>query len=456
MIRIKNKDYLINNRAPGNTRKARTIALNSLEYVLNAVDAAKLLKSKVKISNNQLYAEPYCFDLGKYQHLYVIGGGKAAASMAVALEEILADRITRGLVNIPNGTKLKTNKIELHEASHPIPDESGVTGTRRMMEIIENTSEDDLVIVLISGGGSSLIPLPRNISLQDKRELTDKLLKSGARIDEINAVRKHLSYVKGGWLAKKACPATILNLIISDVVGDSLESIASGPTVPDSTTFADAHRILERYDLWKSAPPSIRRLICDGEKGIIPETPKADDVCFEKVHSLILGNCRFAAIAAIEFLKSEGLNTLLLTSSLEGEAKTVGRIMSSIAAEVDLSGNPIHKPAAIVLSGETVVTVRGKGRGGRNQELALSAAPKLKNSSVVIASLSTDGVDGPTDAAGAIVDGKTLDCADHLKLDPDDFLADNDSYSFFSKLGDLIFTGPTGTNVNDISLIIIL
>ncbi len=458
MIKIRNKDYLISNRESSNTCKARAIALNSLEYVLNAIDATKLLKSKVKISNNQLHAGSYCFDLSKFQNIYVIGGGKAAASMAVALEELLGNRITKGSVNIPYGTKLKTKRIDLHEANHPIPDESGVLGTRCMMEIIENTNENDLIIVLVSGGGSSLMPLPRdNISLQDKRELTNRLLKSGAGIGEINAVRKHLSCIKGGWLAKKAYPATILNLIISDVVGDSLESIASGPTVPDSTTFADADRILKQYDLWKTAPLSIRRLICDGEKGVVAETPKPDDVCFRNVHSIILGNCRTAAIAAVEFLKSKGLNTLLLTSSLEGEAKIVGKILSSIAMEVSSTDNPLSKPAAIVLSGETVVTVRGKGCGGRNQELALSAALKLHNCiCAVLASLSTDGVDGPTDAAGAIVDSETIECANRLSLNPDDFLADNDSYNFFYKLGDLIVTGPTGTNVNDISLIIIL
>jgi glycerate-2-kinase len=294
------------------------------------------------------------------------------------------------------------------------------------------------------------------VSLQDKRELTEKLLKSGARINEINAVRKHLSCFKGGWLAQKAYPATILNLIVSDVVGDPLESIASGPTVPDSTTFADAHKILQRYGLWKNASSSIRRLISEGEKGLVPETPKTGDVCFEKVYSVVLGNCRSAAVAAVEFLKSERLNTLLLTSTLEGEARTVGTVLSSIAREIAASNNPVMKPAGIVLSGETVVTVRGKGCGGRNQELALSAALKLQNVEAVIASLSTDGVDGPTDAAGAIVDGKTIVRAKRLRLNSEEFLAENDSYSFFSKLDDLVVTGVTGTNVNDISLIILL
>lgn len=458
MIRITNKAKLISNGETRRIRKARTIALNSLEHALNAVDAAELVKSKVIMQNHQLHAGKYSFDLNKFQNIYVVGGGKAAGSMAVALEELLGKRITKGFVNVPHGTKHETSIIELHEASHPIPDEAGVAGTQRMMDIVENPDEDNLVIVLISGGGSSLMPLPRDgVSLQDKRELTEKLLKSGARIGEINAVRKHLSCFKGGWLAQKAYPATILNLIVSDVVGDSLESIASGPTVPDSTTFSDAHRILQRYDLWKNASSSIRRLIFEGEKSLVPETPKTDDACFEKVYSVVLGNCRSAAVAAVEFLKSERLNTLLLTSALEGEARTVGTVLSSIAMEIAASSNPVMKPAGIVLSGETVVTVLGKGCGGRNQELALSAALRLQSlEDVVIASLSTDGVDGPTDAAGAIVDGKTIVRAKRLSLNPEEFLVENDSHSFFSKLEDLIVTGATGTNVNDISLIILL
>jgi glycerate-2-kinase len=327
-----------------------------------------------------------------------------------------------------------------------------------MLEIAEKANGDDLVIVLISGGGSSLMPLPREgVLLRDKQEITDRLLKSGANITEINTVRKHLSCFKGGWLAKAAYPATILNLVISDVVGDSLESIASGPTVPDSTTFIDARRVLQRYDLWEKTPESVRGLISEGEKGSLEETPKADDACFEKVNSVVLGNCRSATLAALQHLQSEGLNALLLSSSLEGEAKAAGTLLSSVVKEIAASGNPVAKPAGIVVGGETVVTVRGKGSGGRNQELALSAALGLQGvEGAVVASVSTDGVDGPTDAAGAIVDEQTVNRAKRLGLDPVQFLAENDSYSFFTKLGDLIVTGPTGTNVNDISLIIVV
>lgn len=302
------------------------------------------------------------------------------------------------------------------------------------------------------------MPLPRgDISLKDKQELTSALLKSSATVSEVNTVRKHISDFKGGWLAKKGYPATILNLILSDVVGDALDSIASGPTVPDSTTFVDARKVLEKHGLWENAPSSVRKVLSDGEKGLIAETPKAGDAAFEKVYSVIVGNNRSASLAACKYLKSERLNTLLLTATLEGEARYVGTVLASVALEILASGNPVPKPAGIIAGGETTVTVNGKGLGGRNQELSLSAALKLKGvDAVVIASLSTDGVDGPTDAAGAIVDGKTLARAARLGLNPEEYLVENDSYHFFSKLGGLIVTGPTGTNVNDISVIIIL
>ncbi|MDH5460472.1 MAG: DUF4147 domain-containing protein, partial [Candidatus Bathyarchaeota archaeon] len=233
--------------------------------------------------------------------------------------------------------------------------------------------------------------------------------------------------------------------------------IASGPTVPDSTTFSDAIKVLKKYCLWDKAPACIRKVLSDGEKALIPETPKADDEAFKKVYNIVVGNNRFASLAACEHLKSAGLNTLLLTSTMEGEARHVGVMLASIAREVFMSRNPVPKPAGIVAGGETTVTVTGKGLGGRNQEIALAASLKLSSmNGVAVASLSTDGVDGPTDAAGAIIDGKTLTRAAKMKLNPEEFLAENDSYNFFSRLGDLIFTGPTGTNVNDVSVIVVL
>jgi len=458
MITIKNKEQLIENGESPLNRKARVLALRSLEHALNTVDSKQIMKSKVALRKSSLNVDGYTFDLKKFKRIYVVGGGKASGSMAEALEQILDKHITKGLVNVPHGSKHKTEIIKLHGASHPVPDEAGVDGTHRMLGIAEEAREDDLVICLISGGGSSLMPLPRGkISIVDKKEITDALLKCGATINEINTVRKHISDFKGGWLAKKAYPATILNLILSDVVGDPLDFIASGPTVPDSTTFGDATKILKKYGLWDKTPVFIKEVLSDGEKGVIQETPKIDDEAFKKVFNVIVGNNRSASLAACKQLNTEGLNTLLLTATLEGEARHVGVMLASIAREISLSGNPVSRPAGIVAGGETTVTVTGKGLGGRNQELTLAAAPKIKGvDGVVVASVSTDGVDGPTDAAGAIVDGKTLARAARAGLAPEEYLAENDSYRFFSKLGDLVFTGLTGTNVNDISIIVAL
>ncbi|HYB68840.1 MAG TPA: glycerate kinase [Candidatus Acidoferrales bacterium] len=458
MVAIRNKEQLVKNGKTTLDRRARELALGSLEAALNAVDPKKIIESKVVLKDCTLKVDDYSFDVREFKNIYVIGGGKASGSMAEALEQVLDSRITDGLVNVLHENRNETRIIKLHGANHPVPDEAGVEGTRRMLEIAEGATADDLIVCLISGGGSSLMPLPRgDITLADKRQVTDALLKSGATINEVNTVRKHISDFKGGWLAKKAYPATILNLILSDVIGDPLDFIASGPTVPDSTTFSEAIGVLKKYDLWANAPSSIRKLLLDGEKGLVPETPKAGDEAFKKVYSFVLGNNRFATQAACEGLKSAGLNTLMLTAMMEGEARQVGIVLASIAREASVSGNPVPKPAGMVAGGETTVFVVGKGMGGRNQEIALAAAIKLEGlDGVAVASLSTDGVDGPTDAAGAVIDGQSLARAREVGLAPEKFLAENDSYHFFSKLGDLIFTGPTGTNVNDVSVIVIL
>jgi glycerate 2-kinase len=456
MIQIRNKEKLIENGDTHLIRNCRALTLQCLEQAVNAVEPKQLIKTKMKMENNILKFEGHTFDLRKFKHVYVVGGGKAGGKMAQAIEEILGKHVTAGVVNIPYGTSQKTDVIQLHEANHPVPDEAGVAGTFRILAIAEQAKKDDLVICLISGGGSSLMPLPHEgILLKDKQALTNALLKSGAAITEINTVRKHLSAFKGGWLAKKAYPATLLNLVLSDVMGDPLDSIASGPTVPDTSTFEDAKRILGKYDLWLHAPSSIRKIILKGSKGLILETPKADDLAFQKVYNVIIGNSRTASQAAIDCLRVEGLNTLLLSDILEGEAREAGEALAKFASEIFVRNLSTVKHIGIVAGGETTVTVTGKGFGGRNQELALSAALNLKDcEECVIASFNTDGVDGPTDAAGAIVDGYTLRRAKQLGLDPQKFLENNDSYNFFLKLGDLIYTKMTGTNVNDLVVIV--
>lgn len=364
MVIVKNSEQLIKNGETNLEKRARELALKSLEAAIKAVNPKSIIKSKLRLKGSILHVDGHTFDLRRFKNIYVVGGGKASGSMAETLEEVLGDKITSGLVNVPKENKHQTSIIKFHKASHPIPDESGVEGTRKMLEIAEKASGDELIICLISGGGSSLMPMPRGeITIADKRQITEDLLKCGATINEINTVRKHISEFKGGWLAKKAYPATILNLILSDVLGDPLDFIASGPTVPDSTTFSDAIKVLKKYGLWDKAPESIKKVLTDGEKGFIPETPKADDEAFKRVFNVVIGNNRAASLAACETLKSEGLNTLLLTSLLEGEARHVGTVLASLAREVLASGNPVQKPAGIVAGGETTVTVTGKGRG---------------------------------------------------------------------------------------------
>ncbi len=458
MLKIMNKMDLVEIAKSRLDKKARETALDALEAALEAADPKKIIKSQVLVKNSLFVVGQSKFDLTKFREVYVVGGGKASGKMAETIESILGSRITTGIVNVPyKSGPHKTHRIKLQEASHPIPDELGVEGVRNMLDIVSRAEEKDLIICLISGGGSSLMPMPRgNISLDDKKLVTEVLLKSGATINEINTVRKHISEFKGGWLAKKAYPATIVNLILSDVIGDPLDFIASGPTVPDSTTFGDAVEILKRYKLWIKIPSSIKIILRKGQKALIPETPKKGDPAFRKVHNIIVGNNHSAALGASKSLLKAGFQSLLITSMLEGESRHVGTVLASIAKEIEASGNPLPKPCGVVAGGETTVTVVGKGKGGRNQEIALSAASKISGmDGVVIASISTDGIDGPTDAAGALIDGSTLNRSKSKRLDVKAFLAKNDSYSLFSKLDDLIFTGLTGTNVNDISLIVV-
>ncbi len=459
MAKIKNSGQLFKNARSPPDRKARELAIKALDAALDAVDPDAIIKSRVKAQGRLLKIADLSFNLNDFKNIYVVGGGKASGCMAMALEEVLGDYLKEGVVNVPYACpSYPTEKVRLQRANHPIPDLAGVEGARNMLDLVGHAKENDLIISLISGGGSSLMPQPaKGVSLQDMGKITDALLKSGATIREINTVRKHISGLKGGWLAKKAYPATVVNLILSDVVGDPLDSIASGPTVADPTTFQDAIEILQHHKLWREAPASVKKVLLDGQNGLVPETPKPGDKVFEKVHNIVVGNTMTAAGAAYKILKNSGLNVLLLTSCLEGQAKDVGTILASVANEIVTSGNPVSRPAAIVAGGETTVAVVGKGKGGRNQEIALGAALKvIDTDGVVVASLSTDGVDGPTDAAGAVVDGKTLLRAHDLKLDPRRSLAENDSYAFFSKLGDLIFTGPTGTNVCDVSIVVAL
>ncbi|RMD94735.1 MAG: glycerate kinase [Calditrichaeota bacterium] len=424
---------------------------------LKAVDPKAAVHKFVRREDNKLLVDEKIYPLDEFRNIYVVGGGKAGASMALAIEEILADRITNGLINVKYGHLEKLRFVKINEANHPVPDEAGFQGAQRIMNLVKKAGEKDLVICLISGGGSALLPLPvEGITLQEKQELTGKLLACGASINEINAVRKHISKIKGGQLAREVYPATLITLILSDVIGDPLDVIASGPTFPDSSTFEDAQEILRRYHLWDTIPESIRNHIEKGLRGEIPETPKEGEPIFEKTQNVIVANNIQAVEAAAVKAKILGYCTLILSTFIEGETKDVARVHAAIAKEIIHHGNPIRSPACIISGGETTVTLNDHGKGGRNQEFVLAAALDIVDlPSVVILSAGTDGTDGPTDAAGAICDGKTVNRALSLKMDPRVYLQHHNAYPFFEKLGDLLITGPTNTNVMDIRIVLV-
>lgn len=455
---IKNAERLIKNGSTPKLMRLRREALDLLEAALEAADPRRAVEEALKVEGRRLIAGEYEFNLDIYNRILIIGGGKASGMMAEALERKLGPLIEKGVVIIPRGVKgmFRLKRIKTMGASHPLPDERCVRAVGEMLKLLEDVDEETLILALISGGGSSLMTHPaEDVELEDLREISSRLMLAGARINELNAVRKHLSAIKGGRLAAKAYPATIVSLILSDVVGDPLDTIASGPTSPDTSTFRDAVEALERYDLWREAPPSVKMRLEAGLRGEVEETPKPGDPLFERVYNVVVANNYTAASSALRRAKALGYNSLLLSTRIEGESRIIGQLYASLAQEAASSGHPINPPAAIIAGGETTVTVRGSGKGGRNQELALASSLGLKGLEAVVASIATDGVDGPTDAAGALVDGFTLERAEAKGLDPLDYLERNDSYSFFKAIGDLIETSPTGTNVNDITVIML-
>jgi glycerate 2-kinase len=459
--------------APWGTAVTRILAA-----ALGAVDPAAAVHRHLHRDGDVLCAGDQTYDLRAYERVFVVGTGKAGAPMAHAAAELLGDRLAGGVVVVkgyddapklqiaerPEGTRVQIEEPNLQStiynlqfvaAGHPIPDERGVAGARRIAQLLEQATERDLVIALISGGGSALLTLPaEGIELAELQALTSILLRCGANINEINTLRKHLDQVKGGGLARLAHPASVITLILSDVVGNPLDVIGSGPTVPDTSSFADAYAVLERYDVVADAPAPIVERLRRGMAGQIAETLKPGDLRFARVHNLIVGSNLQAAEAALAAGRAAGFNTLLLTTFLQAEAREAGRVLAAVARELANSGQPLARPACIIAGGETTVTLRGSGRGGRNQELALAAVADLAGlPDLALVALATDGGDGPTDAAGAVVTGTTLDRARALGLDPAAHLANNDAYPFFDALGDLLKPGPTETNVNDLAFV---
>jgi len=394
---------------------------------------------------------------GEYKSLIVVGFGKASVLMARAAEEELGEFLREGAVITKYGhTREKLKKVRLFEAGHPIPDENGVKGTAKIIELIEKEkSPDTLILCLISGGGSSLFVSPyKGITLEEKQKTTVLLLRSGASIDEINAVRKHISQVKGGRLAELAYPAGIISLILSDVVGDRLDVIASGPTAPDGTTYKDALSVLKKYQLMEKAPRRVLSLLNEGVRGEHSETPKRESPVFQRVQNIIVGNNLMALEAARRQAFKMGFDAEVISSEITGEAREIGKELAVKGKE--LKKEKRKKPLCLISGGETTVNVKGKGLGGRNMELALSFAIEIAGTGgIALLSAATDGTDGPTDSAGAFADGKSAIKGKEKGLEADDFLQRNDSYAFFTRTGDIFITGPTGTNVMDIQLLLI-
>ena len=391
-------------------------------------------------------------DFSRFRNIYVVGAGKAGASMAQAAERALGRRITAGLINVKDGHVAKLRRIRLNECGHPVPDGRGVAGAERIAELVRSAGAGDLVVCLISGGASALLPLPATgVTLEEKQQVTKLLLACGAPIEHINCLRKHISLIKGGQLARLAAPAAVESLLLSDVIGDPIDVIGSGPTAPDVSTFAEAAAILDRYGIRARVPASILDRIERGVRGGIPETPKPGDAIFKRVRNRIIGGNRLALDAAARAARKLGYRTLVLSSSIQGETRDVARMHAAILRETAEHGEPVKPPACIISGGETTVTIRGTGLGGRNQEFALAAALDIRGlGSVLVCSAGTDGTDGPTDAAGAMADGRTFERNPEALR----YLDNNDSYYYFKPLGDLVMTGATNTNVMDVRIML--
>jgi glycerate 2-kinase len=437
--------------------RLRRDALEIFRAGLVAASARNAVRKHLSLGSGSIKAGTIRLPLNDFDRIFLIAAGKAAVEMAGAVAEILGSYLTRGIVVTKHGhATSRPGGIEVIEASHPIPNDAGVSASSAIQSLLRELNARDLVILAISGGASALLSAPAApITLDAKQRTTDLLLRAGATIEELNAVRKHISALKGGQLSSLAYPATIVSLILSDVIGDRLDVIGSGPTAPDPSTFSDALDILRKFFLLNRVPATVRNRLEEGERGKLRETPKPGDPLFKCTHNLVIGSNRLALQAAAQEAKSRGFHPLILSSAIEGEARAVARTHAQILREVALSGNPVRSPACILSGGETTVTVKGKGKGGRNQEFALAAAVEIDGlPNLAVLSAGTDGTDGPTDAAGALATGETIQRARQIRLDPAKHLAENNSYVFFNALGDLVTTGATGTNVMDIHVLL--
>ena len=435
----------------------RRDALALAKAGIRAADAEECVRRSTSLNGTALHFGSVRLRASNFDRIYLVSVGKAAVPMASALEVILGGRLTGGLVVTKHGhATQRLRRLKALESGHPVPDADGLDAALQVEELARNLNARDLLIVALSGGASSLLPAPQPpITLPDKQAATDALLKAGADIFQLNAVRKHLSTLKGGRLAALAYPATVVGLLLSDVIGDPLDVIGSGPTAPDPTSFEDALAVISKFELSRKIPAVVSCHLELGARGSVPETPKHGDKAFTNVHNLVIGSNRLALKAAAQKAKLLGYKTAMLSSTMQGETSEVAWTHAQILKECIASGSPLRRPACLISGGETTVTVRGKGRGGRNQEFALASAIAIAGlPSALVMSIGTDGTDGPTDAAGAFADGQTVARARDLGLDAGEYLANNDAYRFFDGVGGLVKTGPTGTNVMDIHLLL--
>lgn len=434
-------------------RKLRRDAKTIFARALLAADAGYAVRSYLSLGRGVILAGNVKLLLKDFDRVFLLAVGKASVAMAAAVKKVLGAQLTGGIVVTKHGhLTAKLKKLQVIEAGHPVPDESGRAASAQIIDLLRELNVRDLLIVAVSGGASALLPAPAEpINLREKGKVTDLLLRAGATIHELNAVRKHISSLKGGQLAALAYPATVVSLLLSDVVGDRIDVIGSGPTAPDTSTFGDAIKILKYYKLDSRVPQRVLARLEQGSAGLLPETPKPGDPLFRNVHNQIIGSNRLALKAAASQAKKLGYAPMVLSSTMEGETREVARVHAEILREASMSKFPV----CLLSGGETTVTVKGQGKGGRNQEFALAAALAIDGlKDVLVLSAGTDGTDGPTDAAGAIALGDTVCRARAAGLNAYKHLQDNNSYPFFDALGDLVKTGPTGTNVMDIHLLL--
>ncbi|EMA50658.1 glycerate kinase type-2 family protein [Halococcus salifodinae] len=436
--------------APIEAATPRAVARSCIDAGVEAAHPATVVEDAVSLTEDGLEIDGAVYDLASYDDVLVLGGGNAAGKVAAALESILGDRLTGGVVVTDVPEPLST--IDVVTGSHPTPNERGVAGAERVLAHATGATADTLVLGVITGGGSALLPAPAgDVTLADLQTVTDDLLGTGATIHEINAVRKHLSAIKGGRLAAAAAPATVVGLLLSDVVGDDLDVIASGPLVPDSSTYADALDVIDRYDV--TLPPRAERHLERGTEGDLAETPTPDADAFARVETHVLANGLTALRAAADTAADHGYTPLVLSSRVRGEAHEAAKTHVGIAEEIRATGTPLDPPAVVLSGGETTVTLStGSGAGGPNQEFALSAAIELDADGIVVGSVDTDGIDGASDAAGAIIDAKTVD---GTTKEARAALASNEAAPFLEAADALVETGPTGTNVNDLRVLVV-